>query len=218
MSTKDKNNVSSETKKTPGVEMSMEELELISAAGTMSGTNDDDLLVGGSGADSLRGGDGSDTLIGGAGNDFLSGGDGSDTLIGGDGNDTLFGGQGSDVLMGDDGNDTLDGGFKDGANDTVFGGEGNDTYYWGNSKDGSDVFDGGEGTDTLRIDLDSGGKNIESAFNAGEFTITIDGNPNYVPTFDDQGNIVLPEGCSGVITGPTGETLTFTNVEYIKAF
>ncbi|WP_179958319.1 calcium-binding protein [Chitinimonas arctica] len=67
------------------------------------------LLVGGAGADQLYGGTGHDYLIGGAGADILRGGDQNDTLIGGLGNDQLEGGNGVDtyVIEADGGSDTI---------------------------------------------------------------------------------------------------------------
>jgi Ca2+-binding RTX toxin-like protein len=48
---------------------------------TLSGGNDDDVLVGGDGNDTLLGGDGDDILIGGPGTDTLDGGTGSNIVI-----------------------------------------------------------------------------------------------------------------------------------------
>ncbi|MGL1862807.1 MAG: hypothetical protein OCC46_09835 [Pseudodesulfovibrio sp.] len=138
----------------------------------------------------------------------------NDYLVGGDGNDKLYGKGGNDVLIGGDGNDTLDGGYRDGADDILMGGDGNDVAYWGPTQDGSDFFDGGDGNDELQIDL-SAGQTVQDAFESGELTLTIDGDPDFVPTFDDDGNIVLPEGVNGTITGATGETMRFTDVEKI---
>ena len=73
----------------------------------ITGTKNNDSLVGGSGADTLNGGDGRDSLYGNAGNDKLFGGDAGDRLEGGDGNDQLTGGSGSDVLVGGAGRDTF---------------------------------------------------------------------------------------------------------------
>ncbi|MCA8908499.1 MAG: VWA domain-containing protein, partial [Rhodospirillaceae bacterium] len=68
------------------------------------GGGDDDLIIGGAGADTLSGNGGNDILIGGVGDDTLSGGSGDDILRGGMGEDTLTGGSGADsfVLAGDD--------------------------------------------------------------------------------------------------------------------
>ncbi|MCI5046970.1 MAG: hypothetical protein MRY59_05675, partial [Aquisalinus sp.] len=63
----------------------------------VTGSNQDDVLIGNIGAN---------TLIGNAGNDQLSGGLASDQLIGGTGNDTLIGGEGGDLIDGGAGQDT----------------------------------------------------------------------------------------------------------------
>jgi Ca2+-binding RTX toxin-like protein len=60
----------------------------IGLAGTLvTGTDDDEELIGTRIADTILGLGGSDTLIGGGGNDLLDGGVGSDSLIGGSGDD-----------------------------------------------------------------------------------------------------------------------------------
>ena len=66
---------------------------------TLTGTDGDDSLVGGSARDTLTGGAGNDTLVGGGGADLLQGGLGADVLIGGDGADSLDGGQGDDQFV-----------------------------------------------------------------------------------------------------------------------
>lgn len=68
----------------------------------ITGTRQNDGLVGGSYADQLAGQDGDDGLYGAGGNDELSGGEGNDFLVGGAGNDGLIGGAGADVLIGID--------------------------------------------------------------------------------------------------------------------
>lgn len=64
----------------------------------IDGTEGNDSLVGGIGADTLNGLGGNDTLIGNFGHDALSGGDGDDLLVGGVGVDVLAGGAGSDTF------------------------------------------------------------------------------------------------------------------------
>jgi Ca2+-binding RTX toxin-like protein len=76
----------------------------------LTGTNGDDILVGGADADTLLGLNGDDTLQGGDGDDLLVGGNGDDTLQGQGGADTLQGERGDDLLIGGAGSDTLDGG------------------------------------------------------------------------------------------------------------
>lgn len=139
-----------------------------------------------------------------------------DIIFGTSGNDILGGFGGEDILFGGDGNDTLDGGLRDGANDVLMGGDGDDVAFWGPSRDGSDTFIGGDGHDQLRLDLyGTGHSSPQSAFESGYLTLTIEGDPDFIPEFDAQGCLILPEGASGIITGPTGETLTFEGVELI---
>jgi hypothetical protein len=139
-----------------------------------SGTDGDDLLLGGPGADDLSGGGGNDCiygmggndkLVGGAGDDELHGGEGDDTiegdglllsgtdrLFGEQGNDVLLGGPGADELLGGDDNDTITAGdghdliHAGGGDDTVQSGAGDDT---GQGGPGNDAFEGGGGDDTF---------------------------------------------------------------------
>ncbi|MCB1892483.1 MAG: type I secretion C-terminal target domain-containing protein, partial [Rhodocyclaceae bacterium] len=78
---------------------------------TINGSNNDEIIIGGTTNDTLKGFGGNDVLIGGGGNDALYGGDGIDRLEGGAGNDVLDGGAGNDLLIGGAGNDTLTGGL-----------------------------------------------------------------------------------------------------------
>jgi Ca2+-binding RTX toxin-like protein len=68
------------------------------AAGTVNGTNYDDVLFGSRGADTVYGNAGIDILLGGAGDDRLVGGSGNDELWGGAGRDVMTGGSGRDVF------------------------------------------------------------------------------------------------------------------------
>jgi hypothetical protein len=75
---------------------------------TITGSNEGNIFLLGSGNDRITGGDGNDYLRGGAGNDIMIGGKGNDFLFGGDGDDILFGGSGSDgsdFISGGDGYD-----------------------------------------------------------------------------------------------------------------
>lgn len=82
---------------------------LIVGSGNMTGTNDNDLMLGSSGADDMDGGRGDDCVVGGAGNDILKGSNNKDVLLGGDGDDVLRGGNQTDVCYGGPGTDTTDG-------------------------------------------------------------------------------------------------------------
>ncbi len=122
-----------------------------------SGTQLDDLILGGDEGDTLEGGEGNDCIYGAGGDDHLFGGAGHDELHGGPDDDTLDGDPllttGIDRLFGEDGNDTLAGG--PGA-DELFGGEGNDQLQGGDGHDlaqagpGNDRFEGGLGDDTAQ--------------------------------------------------------------------
>ncbi len=112
-------------------------------ADTLLGDEADNVLRGGNGADRLVGGDGDDVLVGGDNNDLLSGGDGEDRLYGGNGNDDLRGGNGNDDLRGGAGNDDLRGGA---GNDFLAGQAGDDLVY---GQSGNDDIRGGAGSDTL---------------------------------------------------------------------
>lgn len=139
----------------------------------LTGTEGDDILVGGAKAD---------VLVGLGGNDVLQGGDGADLLIGGRGNDTLDGGAGSDTVSYDDvtgagmllinlsaqnvmimgpagmENDTLvsienaigspgaDWLVGNSGDNWLFGGAGNDTI---EGKGGADVLVAGDGNDLI---------------------------------------------------------------------
>ncbi|MBJ7329384.1 MAG: SdiA-regulated domain-containing protein [Solirubrobacteraceae bacterium] len=78
-----------------------------SAADTLTGDGQDNVLWGQNGNDVLAGGGANDTLDGGNGEDQLSGGEGNDTLKGLAGNDSLLDGAGLDLLYGGNGDDAL---------------------------------------------------------------------------------------------------------------
>jgi Ca2+-binding RTX toxin-like protein len=84
---------------------------------TLTGTNLDDLLIGGAGVDVITGYLGDDELRGEGGNDQLNGNDGDDLIVGG---------LGADSFVGGGGNDTFE--AADGVADTIMsGGQGIDT-------------------------------------------------------------------------------------------
>jgi Ca2+-binding RTX toxin-like protein len=84
--------------------------------GPATGSDFDDSIGGGAGANDINGAYGDDTLSGGEGNDTLHGDDGDDALDGGGGNDTLVGGFGNDVFNRIDAGDSVSGGA---GSDTV---------------------------------------------------------------------------------------------------
>ncbi|MEX3015135.1 cadherin-like domain-containing protein [Gymnodinialimonas hymeniacidonis] len=127
-------------------------------------------------------------------------GAGDDTLVGGAGDDLIYGEGGDDSLKGGTGNDELTGG--DGA-DTIKGGDDADTIFGGNN---GDVVDGGTGSTAPG---DANDMDVLDLTGEGPFRV-IDETP------DGDGN-----STSGTIQfvnadgTPTGDTLTFTEIETI---
>ena len=74
------------------------------------GTSAADLILGFEGNDEIRGKGSADCLLGGDGNDIIYGNRGADTILGGEADDTLLGGRGNDKLDGGDDFDTCKGG------------------------------------------------------------------------------------------------------------
>ena len=112
---------------------------------TVSGTQEDEVLTGGTNEDQLAGSDEQTTadviaedlvLKGGRGDDALEGGAGNDNLRAGKGDDTLSGGAGDDVLRGGKGDDILEGGAGD---DKLVGGRGDDTFIQDFGEPGEDT-------------------------------------------------------------------------------
>jgi Ca2+-binding RTX toxin-like protein len=62
---------------------------LITGSGNISGTLENDLILGSTGADTISGEGGNDCILGGGGDDTLIGNDGIDTCLGGPGSDTF---------------------------------------------------------------------------------------------------------------------------------
>ncbi len=123
----------------------------------------DDKLYGGGGRDQVDGGEGNDVVNGDNGNDYLAGGAGNDTVRGDEGDDSLGGGEGVDVVNGGKGNDEVISAL-DGAKDLFTGGAGADVFRWipGGSASGDTdtITDFKDGVDT--IDLQSFGIGISA--------------------------------------------------------
>ncbi|PTQ74990.1 calcium-binding protein [Celeribacter persicus] len=123
----------------------------------ISGFGGDDVLYGYAGNDALYGDSGNDILFGGGDMDVLYGGEGNDELYGEGEADTLHGDDGDDVLHGGDGDDTLSGDtgddqiYGDASNDTIYGADGADRVFGGT---GQDWISGGLGNDRLHGDED----------------------------------------------------------------
>jgi RTX calcium-binding nonapeptide repeat (4 copies) len=123
-----------------------------SLAGTIIGTEGDDVLVGTPGRDFICGLGGNDRIDGGAGNDIIIAGSGDDLIDAGEGNDFVFGDQGDDTITGGTGedsaygfagNDIIRGSADD---DQMFGDDGDDEL---RGDDGVDHLDGGAGSDSM---------------------------------------------------------------------
>lgn len=118
----------------------------------IDGQDGDDTITGGVDLDYIAGGPGNDTIYGAGGFDQIIGEAGNDTIYGQDGNDYAAGNPGEDVLYGGQGDDFLVGeqGF-----DLVFGEDGNDFVAGGEDDDivhgdnGDDLVDGDLGNDSL---------------------------------------------------------------------
>lgn len=156
----------------------------------LTGTEDNDLLLGKTGNNLVYGYGGDDVVFEDGGNDFVDGGTGDDTIysgadndivIGGDGNDVVFAGNGSDLVLGGDGNDAI---LAEGGNDVVFGGDGNDMVAGGNGNDvlsgdrGNDQVYGESGNDALfgmAGDDELGGMDGHDLLNGGDGNDLLDG-------------------------------------------
>ncbi|BDG74000.1 peroxidase family protein [Roseomonas fluvialis] len=142
--------------------------------GAFSGTGNalDNVIIGGSGANTLTGLAGHDTLSGMGGTDNLVGDDGNDVMSGGLGNDTLNGGAGNDSITGDGGVDRLTGGA---GNDAMNGGAGNDIFIFG-AGFGADTITGFDANPAGGQDLlDISGLGITAASFEASVTIAVDG-------------------------------------------
>lgn len=118
---------------------------------SLIGTDESELILGGSGNDHIEGKGGNDCIItgpgnhsvqGGAGDDIIVAGNGSDSISGGSGNDTIYAGGGSNSVSGNEGNDKIIGGS---GYDVLNGNEGDDYL---DGQQGINVLDGGADTDT----------------------------------------------------------------------
>lgn len=135
------------------------------------------------GNNTISGSDGNDSVITGSGADFLQGGSvaaaatfnvgfGDDTLIAGDGDDYLFGGSGSDVLFGEVGGDSLQGGT---GGDTLVGGEGSDVFLY---RFKSDLNGANASTADIITDFNPGEDKLFFSRDVGGFAFTEIGGPN----------------------------------------
>ncbi|WP_310620122.1 cadherin-like domain-containing protein [Flexibacterium corallicola] len=115
---------------------------------TLSGSDNNDLILSGNGDDTITSGDGNDLVYSGRGDDTVYAGDGNDLVITGKGDDTIDAGDGNDLVIAGKGDDTIDAG--DGS-DFVSAGSGNDTviHIEAENVDTCDVYCGDKGWDTI---------------------------------------------------------------------
>ena len=190
---------------------------------SVSNKADDDVLVGGDGADQIFGMGGNDQIDGSAGNDKIWGNSGDDAILGGDGNDVISAGKGADrvdagagndKVLGDSGDDGLAGGDGDDLlnggsdNDTLSGGAGNDRLLGGSGNDviydgaGNDKAEGGSGNDVFKAD--AGGVDV---FIGGGGFDTLD----FSTIFDRATGLVLDMSKKTATIG--GAVDTFSSIE-----
>ena len=87
-------------------------------------------------------------IIGGTKADTIYGEGGNDSILGNDGNDKIYGGFGADILKGGAGNDTI---LGDAGNDSLWGDTGADVFIYSTGS-GADVIYGFDNKDTLTLD------------------------------------------------------------------
>ena len=119
-------------------------INLVTGSGDLTGTNQNDLILGGAFAQTVSGKKGDDCILAGGGGDLVKAGGGADVVVGGSGADDLRGEGGNDTIYGRGGNDAIDGGK---GNDSLFGDAGDDALDGGKN---TDACTGGAGTDTFQ--------------------------------------------------------------------
>ena len=154
----------------PSVPIARFTVELVPEAATVTGTDGDDLLLGG--IDFAAEGD---TILAGAGDDEIllslaGAAAGGNTVLAGSGDDTVFASS-DDTISGGDGDDTF---FVEGSGNSLLGGAGDDTFF---ILGDDNVVSGGAGDDTFSFgapgDVVSG--NTVSDFVAGEDLLAVPG-------------------------------------------
>jgi Ca2+-binding RTX toxin-like protein len=137
----------------------------------LTGSAQNDWLIGDANANVINGGGGDDQLDGHGGGDTIHGGLGDDYVneAGASGVNHLFGDEGNDHIFGGDGGNIIDGGA---GNDGIYGGSGNDVINGGDGDDfidgsslGLDTLDGGTGVNTLSYMNSNGGVVVNLAAN-----------------------------------------------------
>jgi Ca2+-binding RTX toxin-like protein len=168
----------------------------------ITGTPQNDYLVGSDGDDIIDAVGGKNTVLAGAGNDLVQGGSGNDVLRGGAGNDTVYGGGGNDEIYADEGDNLLFGGP---GNDRLYGGPGNDRLDGG---EGTDQLYAGTGNDTLVINdwRDAAIGNREGPNNGGIDTLEVA--PGFAASLKGRFSSAGPNGEATLVMGtsPIGRT------------
>ena len=161
----------------------------------ITGTPQNDYLVGTDGDDIIDAVGGKNTVRGGAGNDIIYGGPGNDVLRGGPGNDTIYGGGGNDEIYADEGDNLLFGGA---GNDTLYGGPGNDRLDGG---EGINRLYAGTGNNTLVINdwRDAAIGNREGPNNGG--TDTLEVAPGFAASLKGRFAAAAPDGQATLVMG-----------------
>jgi len=115
-----------------GREFTYDELAVMQGGPEIVGDpNNDSVLTGTAQNETIMGGEGNDTVSTGGGNDTVDSGAGDDTItLQGDGSSTVITGEGDDTIIVNDPGSTAVG-----ANGVVIGGEGNDTYVFNSATD-----------------------------------------------------------------------------------
>ncbi len=201
---------------------------LTSGQRTFNGTNDADVMQGGSTDDQLNGFDGDDTLIGLAGQDVLDGGPGADSMTGELGDDRYVVDQTGDVVaeLPDEGLDTVESTITytlgvNVENLTLTGsiaidGTGNagNNVLTGNSA--ANVLTGGAGNDTYVIgtgdtvvELSGEGNDTVIADQTGQLganveNLTLTGSANLNGTGNELDNVLTGNSGANVLTGGAG--------------
>ncbi|MGV6839547.1 MAG: Hint domain-containing protein, partial [Planktomarina sp.] len=185
-------------------------------------TDDEDIVVAGSGDDTITTGDDNDTIFGGTGNDSIDGGIDNDSIEGGAGNDTILDGHGSDTVYGGSGDDSMGSGIDwlpdsidplpNDGNDLMYGGAGNDTITVG---DDADTVYGGTDNDSITAGVDNDliyGDSGDDTVTGAQGDDTISGGQGNDSILGGTGDDTLYAGAGNdTVTGGIGNDLIGTD-------
>lgn len=166
-----------------------------------SAADQNDLIVGGPGANILYSLGGYDTIYGMSGDDQLYGGDDGDRLAGGDGSDLIHGEAGNDLIY-----SQHDGAFEtEHKIDTLHGDDGDDAVVGG----GGDLLYGDAGVDTLYLSFSTNTSGI-----IADFTNAFSGNSAAESIFSDGTHVGGFEYYDVIVGSNYNDTLTMGNAAY----